>query len=184
MHGGLSTMDRRSSRRLTHGMTTSPYVIAASAATLSSAAVGGLFYAFSTFVMKGLDRTEPVQAMTAMRGVNAEAQANAPFLILFIGSTLLTAVVGVLAALRWSQPGSRYLVVGALFGVLAFVVTMAFSVPLNDHLDGLDPAKLSPVEAVTEWRAYLVGWMNWNHVRTVAPLVGSVLMLIGLRRLE
>lgn len=176
-------MDRRSLSRLAVEMSTSPYVIAAGAATISSAAIGGLFYAFSTFVMKGLDRCEPAEALRAMRGINAEAQANAPFLIFFMGSTLLAAVVGVLAALRWSQPGSAYLVVGAVLSVLAFAVTMAFNVPLNNHLDGLDPSALSAADALSEWRAYLVTWTNWNHVRTVTPLVGSVLMLIGVRSL-
>jgi uncharacterized membrane protein len=121
--------------------------------------------------------------LTAMRGINAEAQANAPFLIFFVGSSLLAAVVGVIAALRWSEPGSAYLAVGAVLSVLAFVVTVAFNVPLNDHLAGLDPSALSAAEALSEWRSYLGSWTNWNHVRTVTPLVGSALMLIGLRSL-
>ena len=176
-------MDRRRFSRLNEHMSTSPYVIAAGAATISSAAVGGLFYAFSTFVMKGLDRTEPAEALTAMRGINTEAQANAPFLIFFVGSTVLAAVVGVIAALRLSTPGSGYLVAGAVLSVLAFVVTMAFNVPLNNHLDGLDPSTLSAADALSEWKAYLVPWTNWNHVRTISPLIGSALMLIGLRYL-
>lgn len=161
----------------------SPYVIATGAATISTVAVGGMFYIFSTMVMKGLDRTEPVEALTAMRGINAQANASAPFLIFFMGSTVLAAVVGVLAALRWSQPGSAYLVAGAVLAVLAFVVTMAFNVPLNNHIDGLDPSALSAADALSEWRAYLVPWTNWNHVRTVSPIIGAALMLIGLRQL-
>ena len=176
-------MDRRTLSRLTEAMSTSPYVIAAGAATISTAAVGGMFYIFSTMVMKGLDRTEPVEALTAMRGINAQANASAPFLIFFMGSTLLAAVVGVIAALRLSTPGSGYLLAGAVLSVLAFVVTMAFNVPLNNHLDGLDPSALSAADALSEWKAYLVPWTNWNHVRSVTPLVGSVLMLIGLRSL-
>ena len=62
-------------------MTTSPVLILATTAAVCSAAVGGLFYAFSTFVMRGLDRTEPTDAITAMRGINAEAQGNAPVLL-------------------------------------------------------------------------------------------------------
>jgi uncharacterized membrane protein len=176
-------MDRRALSRLTEAMSTSPYVIAAGAATISTAAVGGMFYIFSTMVMKGLDRTEPVEALAAMRGINAQANASAPFLIFFMGSTVLAAVVGVIAALRLSTPGSGYLLAGAVLSVLAFVVTMAFNVPLNNHLDGLDPSALSAADALSEWKAYLVPWTNWNHVRTVTPLVGSVLMLIGLRSL-
>jgi uncharacterized membrane protein len=176
-------MDRLSVSELTVAMSTSPYVIAAGAATISTAAVGGMFYIFSTMVMKGLDRTEPVEALSAMRGINAQANASAPFLIFFMGSTLLAAVVGVIAALRLSQPGNGYLLAGAVLSVLAFVVTMAFNVPLNNHLDGLDPSALSAADALREWKAYLVPWTNWNHVRTVTPLVGAVLMLIGLRSL-
>lgn len=161
---------------------TSPYLIATTAAAVCTATVGGIFYAFSTFVMKGLDRTEPAEALTAMRGINAEAQANAPFLVLFVGSALLALGVGILAALRLGQPGSGYVLAGAVLGLVAFVVTMAFNVPLNNRLDALDPAALSAADALRDWQAYLVPWTNWNHVRTVAPLVGSVLMLVGLVR--
>ena len=66
-------------------MTTSPYLIATTAAAGSTATVRGIFYAFSTFVMKGLDRTGPVVAITAMRGINAQAQTNVPFLVLSLG---------------------------------------------------------------------------------------------------
>jgi uncharacterized membrane protein len=162
-------------------MSTSPYVITATVAALCSAAVGGLFFAFSTFVMAGLDRTAPVDALTAMRGINAEAQAAAPFLILFLGSTLLAAAVGIVAALRWSQPGAGYVLAGAALSIVAFVVTVAFNVPLNDHLDALDPAMLSATDAAREWQSYLATWTNWNHVRTVAPLLGAALIATGLR---
>jgi uncharacterized membrane protein len=150
-------------------MTTSPYLIATAAAAVTSAAVGGLFYAFSTFVMKGLDRADPVAAITAMRGINAEAQANTPFLLLFVGSALLALGVGIAAAVKWSQPGAGYVLAGAALGLVAFIVTMAFNVALNNQLDAV------------EWQTYLNPWTAWNHVRTAAPLLGSALMLVGLR---
>jgi uncharacterized membrane protein len=160
---------------------TNPYLIATTAAAVSSAAVGGLFYAFSTFVMKGLDRTEPADAITAMRGINAEAQANGPFLALFAGSALLALGVGLVAAFRLTQPGAGYVLAGAALGLVAFIVTMAFNVPLNNRLDAIDPARLSAADALREWKAYLGPWTAWNHLRAVAPLLGAVLMLIGLR---
>jgi uncharacterized membrane protein len=162
-------------------MNTSPVVILTTVAAIGSAAVGGLFYAFSTFVMKGLDRTQPAEAITAMRGINAEAQANAPFLAMFLGSALLALAVGVVAVIRIGQPGSWYLLAGAVFGLGAMVVTMAFNVPLNNHLDGVDPAGLSAADAASQWQAYLSTWTAWNHVRTATGLVGAALMLIGLR---
>jgi uncharacterized membrane protein len=162
-------------------MNISPVVILTAVAAIGSAAVGGLFYAFSTFVTKGLDRTEPAEAITAMRGINAEAQANAPFLAMFLGSALLALAVGVVAVSRIPQPGSWYLLAGAVFGLGAVVVTMAFNVPLNNHLDGVDPAGLSAADAAMQWQAYLSTWTAWNHVRTATGFVGAALMLIGLR---
>lgn len=70
---------------------------------------------------------------------------------------------------------------GAALSVLSVVVTMAFNVPLNNRLDALDPAGLSVADAAREWAAYYGPWTAWNHVRTVAPLVGAALLLIGAR---
>lgn len=163
-------------------MSMSPYLIATTAAAVSTAVAGGVFYAFSTIVMKGLDRTDPVDALTAMRGMNTEAPANVPFMILFMGSSALALGVGIAAALRLSQPGAGFVLAGAALGVVAFLVTAAFNIPLNNRLDAINPAALSDAEALTEWKAYLVPWTAWNHVRTVAPILGSALMVVGLLR--
>jgi uncharacterized membrane protein len=162
-------------------MNTSAVVVLITIAAIGSAAAGGLFYAFSTFVMKGLNRTEPAEAITAMRGINAEAQANAPFLVMFMSSALLALAVGVVAVIQIGQPGSWYLLAGAIFGLGAVIITMAFNVPLNNHLDGVDPVGLSVGDAAREWQAYLSTWTAWNHVRTATGFVGAALMMIGLR---
>lgn len=175
-------MDHLVGRRLAELMTTSPYLIATTTAAVSTAAVGGMFYAFSTLVMKGLDRTEPAEAIIAMRGMNAEAPANAPFLALFVGSALLALGVGAVTVFRLSQPGSGYVLAGAVLALVAFIVTIAFNIPLNDKLAALDPVGLSAADALREWQAYLGPWTAWNHVRTATALLGSVLILIGLHR--
>ena len=38
-----------------------------------------------------------------------------------------------------------------------------------------------PADAAREWQASLSLWTTGNHVRSVAPLLGSVLLLVGLR---
>ncbi len=162
-------------------MSTATAFALTTAAAVTSAAVGGIFYAFSTFVMRGLDRTDPVDAITAMRGINAEAQANGPFLLLFFGAALLAIAVGVVGVVHIRQPGSGYLIAGAVLALVAVVVTVAFNIPLNNHLDTVDLAAVGPADAAREWANYFSTWTAWNHVRTVAPLLGSVLMLVGLR---
>jgi uncharacterized membrane protein len=162
-------------------MNTSPFVILTSVAAILSAVAAGMMYAFSTFVMRGLDRTGPVDAITAMRGINAEANSNPAFLLAYFGATILALVVGVIAVIQLRQPGSVWLLVGAVFAILGAVITMAFNVPLNNHLDTVDPAGLSPADAAREWRAYMSTWTAWNHARSGTGVVGAALMLVGLR---
>jgi uncharacterized membrane protein len=162
-------------------MNTSPFVILTSIAALASAAAGGMMYVFSTFVMRGLDRTGPVAAITAMRGINGEANANPVFLLGFFGATILSLVVGVIAVVQLNQPGSWWVLIGAIFGILGGIITMVFNVPLNNHLDTVNPDGLSMADAAREWQAYFSPWTAWNHVRTVTSFVGAALMLVGLQ---
>ena len=162
-------------------MNTSPVVILTSIAALFSAAAGGMMYVFSTFVMRGLDRTGAVDAITAMRGINVEANSNPVFLLGYFGATILALAVGVIAAIQLRQPGSWVVLVGAVLAILAAVITMAFNVPLNNHLDSVNPVGLSAADAAREWQAYFSTWTAWNHVRTVTSFVGAALMLVGLR---
>lgn len=155
------------------------FVLTVSAA-LSAAAAAGMMYVFSTFVMRGLDRTGPVAAITAMRGINAAANTNAAFLIAYFGAAVLSVVTGVMAVLRLGEPGSVWALVGAAFGVLGAVVTVVCNVPLNNRLDSVDPAGLSASEAARYWQSYLSTWTAWNHVRASSGVVAAVLLAIAL----
>lgn len=158
----------------------SPIVILTVIAAIANAAAAGMMYVFSTFVMRGLDGVGPVQAITAMRGINTVANASRAFLLAYFGAAVLAAALGVVAAFQLHQPGSWYSLIGGVLGVLAAVITMAFNVPLNNHLDGVDPAGLSVADAAREWQAYLSTWTVWNHVRTATAFAAAALMLIGL----
>jgi uncharacterized membrane protein len=162
-------------------MTMSPFVTLTSIAALAAAAAGGMMYVFSTFVMHGLARTGPIDAITAMRGINAEANSNALFLLAYFGATILALVVGVMAAVQLRQPGNAWVLAGAVLGILGAIITMAVNVPLNNHLDAVDPAALSAADAAREWQAYFSSWTAWNHVRAATGLLGAALMLFGLR---
>jgi uncharacterized membrane protein len=162
-------------------MNMSPLVILTSLAAIASAAAGGMMYVFSTFVMRGFDRLEPVEAITAMRAINVEANSNPAFLLGYFAAAILSVAVGVLAVIQLRQPGSWVLLVGAVLGILAAIITMAFNVPLNDHLDAVNPVGLSAADAAREWQAYLSTWTNWNHVRTATSFIAAVVLLIGVR---
>jgi uncharacterized membrane protein len=162
-------------------MNMSAFVVLTSLAALAAAAACGMMYVFSTFVMRGLDRTGPVQAITAMRGINVVANSSPAFLLAYFGAMVLALVVGIMAAIQIGQPGSAWILVGAVFGVLTAIITIAFNVPLNNHLETVDPVGLSVADAATQWQAYLSTWTAWNHVRAATSIVAAVLMLVGLR---
>jgi len=138
-------------------------------------------FVFSTFVMRGLDRTGPIDAITAMRGINAEANSSAVFLLGYFGATILALVIGAIAAIQLRQPGSWLVLVGAVFAILGAVITMAFNVPLNNHLDTVNPDGLSVADAAREWQAYFSTWTAWNHARTFTSFTAAALFLFGLR---
>lgn len=162
-------------------MSTSPFVILTSLAALASAAVGGMNYVFSTSVMRGLDRSGPIDAITAMRGINADANTNPAFLLGYFSATILALVAGVIALKRLPQTGSWWVLIGAIFVILGAIITMVFNVPLNNHLDTVNPEGLSVADAAREWQAYFTTWTAWNHARTVTSFVGAVLILAGLQ---
>jgi uncharacterized membrane protein len=78
--------------------------------------------------------------------------------------------------LKWQQPGTVYLLAGSLFYLVGtFLVTIVFNVPLNDALANATPNSTSGAEL---WAKYLVQWTNWNHIRTIAALLATVLFLL------
>ena len=147
------------------------------AAAIGSALVGGIFFAFSTFVMAGLGRIPPEQGIAAMQSINITV-LNPLFFSAFFGTGMLCLALLAAALLNWQQPGSALLVAASLLYLVGCIgLTMAANVPLNDALAAVQPG--TP-EAASLWSRYLDVWTAWNHVRTVAPLAAAALFIIAL----
>lgn len=139
--------------------------------------VGGIFFTFSTFVMKALDRLPPVQGISAMQSINVVV-INPMFLAVFFGNAVLCAILSIFALLRWHAYSGGYLIFGSLlylFGTI--LVTIVCNVPRNNILATVDPAS---DEGNRVWKDYVQMWTKWNHVRTVAALMAAVLLSLGL----
>ena len=138
--------------------------------------IGGVFFAFSTFVMKALRRLPPREGMAAMNAINV-AVINPLFLGVFLGTTVLCGALVVLALLRWAAPGAALLPGGGLLYLVGtFGVTMLRSVPLNNALAGVAP---DADDAATRWGDYARRWTAWNHVRTVAAIVAAAMLVVA-----
>ena len=139
--------------------------------------LAGIYFAFSTFVMAALARIGPAQGIVAMNSINVEI-VKSLFLPLFLGTTLASAALAVLAFFRWGEPGAIAMLTGGLiFALGMFGVTMIFNVPLNDALAAVDPAS---TEGASIWTRYLKEWTFWNHVRTIASAVSTAAFVLAL----
>ena len=151
--------------------------LTASAALLGSSLIGGVFFAFSSFIMKALASIPAPQGIVAMQSINVVV-LNRTFLAAFLGTTTLSVGVLALTFSNWSQTSSAYFVSGALSYLLGTVlVTGLRSVPLNNELALLDP---NGNESQVEWQLYLSRWLRWNHLRTAAAFVAASLFYLGL----
>ena len=138
--------------------------------------IGGVFFAFSSFVMVALARLPPAQGIAAMQSINIVV-INPVFLTTFMGTAVACVGLAVLSLLAWT-PGGIYAPAGcALYLIGTILVTMACNVPLNDRLAAVNAAS---AEGAALWTHYVRRWTTWNHVRTAAALAASVAFIAAL----
>ena len=141
-------------------------------ATTGTGLVGGIFFAFSNFVMKALAQAPATAGAEVMQRINVTV-LNPLFFTVFFGTGVIALIVAVATPNVWNAPGavlSRIAAALYLFGTLG--VTIVRNVPLNEKLaiTTLADAALSPT-----WTHYLQAWTWWNHVRTIAALLAAAL---------
>lgn len=182
MYERLLTIDRLTdddeSGRMHHSVMTSTTRILTLACAVGAGTAAGAFLTFSTFTMAGLERLRPSEGAAAMQSINRQATTPVFMLVLF-GTGAACVVLGIQSARHLDEPFAWHrLVACAVYLVGVVVLTVAYHVPRNDMLDGFDPN--SP-EGIAYWHTYVRQWKPMNHVRTIAPLVSSVLLGLSLQ---
>jgi uncharacterized membrane protein len=144
---------------------------------LGSGLMAGVFFAFSTFVMRALAHRPFAEGIEAMQEINRTV-LNPWFLGIFFGTAGGCLVLAGMALWEWPRPGGVYMTLGCvLYLAGTFLVTVVFNVPMNDALEEVDPA--GP-DAASTWMTYVEKWTAWNHVRSVAALMGAALLVLAL----
>jgi len=147
------------------------FVVALQFSSVALAIVGGVFLAFSDFLMRSLDRAGPVAGIGAMQAINREVIRS-----VFVSLLMLLAATSPLMmgyALFRLHGLSLVLTVagGAIYLLGAFAVTVVFNIPKNNRLDR---GAADDGDHQAYWRdVYLTRWTAWNHVRTAACLVAA-----------
>ena len=157
-------------------MTTNWVVYACLFAGLASALVGGVFQAFSDFVMRGLILAEPAGGIESMQQINRTVFRSA-FLATFLVLVPTQLVFAGYAWFKLGGSGQTLIIAGAaIYVTTVFLVTMLGNVPMNEHLDKL-PHHSS--EAAAYWADYGRFWTWWNHLRTLGSVATAVCMLLA-----
>tara|TARA_R110002094_G_scaffold32631_10_gene45185 strand:- start:776 stop:1279 length:504 start_codon:yes stop_codon:yes gene_type:complete len=154
------------------------FLVLTQLALLAYALIGGVFLAFSDFIMRSFAHTSGSGGIEAMQVINREV-FRWVFMALFLGLVPVSLIVAGYAVSNLDGPTAVVMVLAGLtYLVGCFGVTVLFNVPMNEVLAGMDP---SDPATRTYWaQTYLPRWTFWNTVRTVACTASAALLLIGL----
>ena len=146
---------------------------------LATGLMAGVFFAFSTFVMKALGRIPAAEGISAMQSINVVVERSG-FLVVFLGAAVTCIALAILSFWRLGSHSGWFVLAGAAVYLLGcIVVTMIFNVPMNNALAAMPAADAA---TATYWtKTYLRDWKFWNHVRTLACLLSSGLLTWALR---
>lgn len=146
-------------------------------AAIGAGVVGGVFFAFSNFIMAGLARLPAAGGIAAMNSISITV-ITPTFMTALFGTGLLCLALIAGAIMNWGQASSYWLLAGAVIYLVGNpIVTMAFNVPLNDALAAVDPASAN---GAAVWTNYLSEWVMWNHVRTITAIVAMACFIFAL----
>ncbi len=142
---------------------------------LAYALVAGVFLAFSDFIMRALAITGGVEAMQV---INREV-FRWIFMTLFLGMAVVSIIIAGYAWVGLNGPSAMLILLAALVYLFGcFGVTVAFNVPMNQALAGME---LTSQATQDYWlQTYVPRWTFWNSVRTGAAAISAALLLFGL----
>lgn len=152
-----------------------PVLLTTVASAVCAALIGGVFYAFSVFVMRALAGMPPAQGVLAMQRINVTV-IHPLFLGVFLGTAPLLGFATYLAG-SGSTASTWLLASCGVYTLGSIGVTMLFNVPRNNCLASLHPS--SP-DAASYWPVYVREWLVWNHVRCIASLLAAALAIVSI----
>jgi uncharacterized membrane protein len=142
--------------------------------TVSTALIGGLFYAYSCSVNPGLARISDAAFLQAMQSIN-RAILNPLFFISFMG-TLVLLPISVWFFKEQSMVFYLLLAAALLYFGGVFLVTMLGNVPLNNLLDAADLSKLDTEGLAALRNKFENSWNFFHRIRTIASFLCLVLV--------
>ncbi|MCD0449266.1 DUF1772 domain-containing protein [Actinocorallia sp. API 0066] len=145
--------------------------------TVGAGLSAGVFFGFSTFVMRALGDLPPAQGVAAMQSIN-RAAPHPLFMLALFGTAVTGVAVGVAGLRDTDAPGAVHAIVGASLYLIPVVLTVVYHVPYNNRLDALTAAAPTTADF---WHTYLSRWTTANHFRTLGALSAAVAFALAYR---
>lgn len=124
----------------------------------------GVLFAFSSFVMRALERLPAPEGIAAMQSINLTV-VTPSFMTLLFGTAGACLGLAAWAIVDWQGAVSLWLLIGgALYLAGPIGLTVGYHQPRNLALAALHPRAR---DAEPAWRRYVSQWTALNHVRTV-----------------
>ncbi|MFQ6143822.1 DUF1772 domain-containing protein [Streptomyces seoulensis] len=135
------------------------------AATVLTGVMAGIYFAFSVAVMPGLGRSDARTFVEAMRRIN-EAIQNGWFGLAFGGALVLGLVAAFQHRHGEGRPALPWIIAGVVLYVISLLITVGFSVPLNNQLAAAgSPGTVHDLAAIRA--RFEATWVRWNVARTL-----------------
>lgn len=148
-------------------------------ATITTALVAGLFYAFAVSVNIAFATLPDAAYISATQAINI-AIVNPAFLVGFLGAPVLLIWAAWLHARPAFTRRSGYILAAAVIFIAgSFGVTVLANIPLNDQLAAFTTESASTAELHRMREAFAIPWNNWHLVRTFAGIAALVLMIMA-----
>lgn len=147
-------------------------------ATVAAAAVGsgitaGVYFAFSTFVMRALDDLPGDRSIQAMQAINRRA-VTPLFMTALFGTAAASVALGIEGIDARSTRDGQLLMAGASAYLASVALTVAVHVPRNERLAAVADRGS---DAAGIWRRYSRAWTAGNHLRTACALAACALFV-------
>jgi uncharacterized membrane protein len=143
---------------------------------LAYAFIGGVFLAFSDFIMRSLNNTGG--GVEAMPIINRNV-FRWVFMALFLGLAPVSLVImGYTATIPTGPATMLMALAGLIYLTGCFGVTIFLNLPMNEALGGMELSKGATQEYWTQ--SYVPKWTFWNTVRMTACAISAALLMFGL----
>jgi len=143
---------------------------------LWSAVVGGVFSAFSEFVMSALLRTAAAGGIEAMQHINRTV-IRTQFVLGILSVAVLSVLFALYSMTAFEGAALATLVLApTVYLPTVFFMTVFGNVPMNNKLSRFDH---TTAEAEAYWREYGRDWTRLNHFRSIGSILTAGLYLVA-----